>query len=62
MNEASDSPMRSFKFDGGVDMVDKTARITNLENFFGISASVVSTFLGLRTEAISCKFSQQSEV
>jgi hypothetical protein len=43
-------------------MVDKTARINNLKNFFGISASVVSTFLGLRTEAISCKFSQQSEV
>ncbi len=39
VNEASDSPMRSFKFDGGVDMVDKTARINNLENFFGIFAS-----------------------
>ncbi len=34
MNEESDSPMRSFKFDGGVDMVDKTARFNNAENIF----------------------------
>ncbi len=47
MNDTSDSPMHSFKFDGGVDMVDKTARINNLENISGISASVVSKFLGL---------------